>query len=468
MIIRKYFSKVIFIFMSVLFILLLLINDFRMPLEFDSSYNQNLIKNVAASGIYATSVYLNDGQKYAWFDPWITTGPSVLLPIALMTKLFNSQILAPRIFMNLCFILFIIVLSFLLKRYFKKANPFLLMATIIALILIYSKFSNNFLLLGINTLGELPAYLLILISCWGFVKDMPILIGLALALAVLSKLQIIFLALPLILGYTFYYWNISKNKIALKVIYSFCIPFFLNSLALLLVFGKNIRAYYGDFKGVLIMQNAYPHLSNWFYGIFERITLWSKFAPLFFILSICFVVNLFFCWKKIGVKLRVIFLAFIFYIFYYLAIWQFVSIRHLIIPEFILITLVVLYLMFHRFLKIINIFFVIMLLFSLIITPSLVNSGKEFKKQNSIARFLTQFYPSSTFYYIGWWKSPELGILLNKDFIRIDTNNRLFCKQNCQLIVSDYQRKLDPASIKGLHKYGRGIYKEGYTIFNLD
>lgn len=455
------------ILISICLILLgfLIINDFKVPLDFDSSFNLNIVKNFVSKGIYGTSVYLVDGQKYYWFDPWITTGPSVLLPISLVVLLFRNIAFSSRIGMNVFFLSFLYILSLYISKYLHKIKIRWIFIINVAIAFIFSRYTSSILDLGIHTVGEIPGYTYIMIGLLCFLSDNVILAGLFLSFAILAKLQLLFLSGPLFLVFIFYYRR--KFFGAIKLIAAFCIPLCVYGLSLLAVFGKHIRSYYGDFKGVAIMQKVYPSIHQLF-DLKTRFLRWTNFDPLFFVLAVGFVIfGSFYIAKSQTEKNKLTIFAFTLFLGYFLFLWQFNTDRHLVLPKYLLICVY-----FYYFLSKCNkigtkIIVFVVVFAAFLYSPQLIARQKTLQTQIDSARYIEKKYASATLYNIGWWKSPELQLFMNKDVIRVDKKNLNLCKKECYLLVSKYQAKKDPLSMREVKQWKQVEDKEYFSLYKI-
>lgn len=460
-------QKILLVLLCLLLLGTLVMNDYKHALEFDSSFNLNVVKNIVTHGIYGTSVYLVDGQKYYWFDPWITTGSTVFLPTALIIKFISNFVLVPRFVMNFFFILFIFTLARLIYRSQKRLTFSWIVVLIIALTIIFSKFVSDVMILGVDFVGEVPAYLFVLGSMGALGLGNPLLTGFMIGLAVLTKLQPIYLCLPLSVGYLLYF-NKKNVVSALHFILSGALPLLIYAASLLLVYGRGIKQYYGDFKGVAIMQKAYPAMVDGITSMGERSMRFMQFDPLFLVFSIVGLIIIFFSWKKYDFKQKIIFASFSVYLGYFLFIWQFIAHRHLVIPKFLIFVLLCIVTL--TYLSTIHVKRIIvgLALFSLFLFPSLIESGDALRSQISATNHLRNKYGNATIYNIGWWKSPELQILLNKDFVRLDRKNRELCKQNCKLIIAESVLKSDKTISPIASKYRKIDSFNGYSLYDLE
>jgi hypothetical protein len=446
------------------FFLLISYNNFTAHLDFDSAFNLNVVKNFVQKGIYGTSVYLVDGQKYYWFDPWISTGPSVLLPISLFVFLTKSLFIVPRFVMNLIFYVFIYLLSLLIWKLNKKIDLHKIMGINIALVLIHTYYFDKILNLTFYLHGEITGYVYILIALLGLLSSNPLVVGLFLGFTLLTKMQFVFLCGPLFLG-SIYYFRKNLNKL-ITLIISFIIPLFLYLIALLLAFGKGIRNYYGDFKGVAIMQHANPTLSQ-IRETSQHIIRLILDYPVFFTLATISIILIAIKFKKFKQNEKIIAVSFIAFLFYFVLIWRSNSPGHLYMPKFICFVWCS-----YNF---INLFSIkiqryisnAIIVTSFLLIPSLLVPGKYLQQQQDAAKYLKSKYPNSTFYNIGWWKSPELQIFMNRDVIRLDKINLTLCKKDCYLLVSRNQVQLDPESIKDAMRYKLIEKKDYFSLYKI-
>lgn len=448
----------------VLFIAFITYNNFSLPLDFDSAFNLNVVKNFIQRGIYGTSAYLVDGQKYYWFDPWISTGPGVLLPISLFVFLTKNLFIVPRFVMNIIFYVFIYLLSLLIWKLNKKIDFYKIIGINIALVLIHTYYFDRILNLTFYLHGEITGYLYIVIALLGLLSSNPLVAGLFLGLTLLTKMQFVFLCGPLFLG-SMYYFRKNLKKLLVLII-SFSIPSLLYLISLLLTFGKGIRQYYGDFKGVAIMQHANPTISQ-IGETPQHIMRLILDYPAFFILVLITIFSLSFQFNKFKLHGKVIAVSFVAFLLYFVFIWRSNSPGHLYMPKFICFMWCV-----YNFINVFtnkyrqHISNVIIVL-AILLIPALVVPNIYLKQQKNTARYLNSKYPTATFYNIGWWKSPELQIFMNRDVIRMDKINLTLCKKECYLLVSQNQIQLDPNSIKQATKYKLIEQKDYFSLYKI-
>ena len=406
---------------------ILLINDSNHALEFDSSFNLNVVKNIVKHGIYGTSVYLVDGQKFYWFDPWITTGPTVFLPTALLMKLVDNFILIPRLVMNIFYSLYACP-DDTDSEESKKLQFGWIAIYVISLTVIFSQLLSNAVILGVDFVGEVPAYLFALYSIAGLALANPFIAGLSIGLAVLTKLQLIYLCLPLSLGYLYYFYR-KNAKLAFQFMVTGALPLIIYGGSLLMIYGRHVKEYYGDFKGVAIMQKAYPGMIGNISSLGSRIAHFLQYDPFFLLLAVIGIIIIIIGWNKYDLRKKIVFASFMLYLGYFLFVWEFIAPRHLVIPKLLLFlfqcSVTLEYLSTLHVKKLI----VGTALLSFLLFPSLLESRVALSNQITAANYLKNNYKNSTIYNIGWWKSPELQILLNKDFIRLDKKTENFANK---------------------------------------
>jgi hypothetical protein len=75
----------------------LISSHLRLPLEYDEAFNITVVENFAERFFYGTNGAINPSAGPQLFDPLITTGPTLLLPAALVWRLSNGAIWATRL-----------------------------------------------------------------------------------------------------------------------------------------------------------------------------------------------------------------------------------------------------------------------------------------------------------------------------------------------------------------------------------
>jgi len=149
-------------------------------ITFDDGYNASVSKNLSMGLGYVTSY-----NNYVYFNPEITTGPTILMPVSVLISIFGNKNWVPglgaSIFINIGLIL---IIYFLYKTKFtNKTGFFLLFITTLFLFL-----ANIYLY---TLIGELPAVLFAIASIIifsKFTKKSLFIAGVIFSLALLTKL----------------------------------------------------------------------------------------------------------------------------------------------------------------------------------------------------------------------------------------------------------------------------------------
>lgn len=179
---------------------------------FDEGSHLHVPKTLATYGVYADI----SSEGFRYYGPTIGVGPTVMLPIAAMFKLFGAGLLQARLIMALYLLAALYI--------FHRLTDFLAGKWVawIALALILSSRSVLFLEYGRQLLGEVPGlfFLLLAVYLW-FSKwnendwKRLSLIGLLFGLAMVTKYQyLLFLAPTLILswGLDIFYYKTSTHR----------------------------------------------------------------------------------------------------------------------------------------------------------------------------------------------------------------------------------------------------------------
>ena len=179
---------------------------------FDEGSHLHVPKTLVKYGVYAD--YSSDGFRY--YGPTIGVGPTVMLPIAGMFKLFGIGLFQARIVVGLYMIAAVYVFYKLVK---DLSNPTL---ALVATMLLVSSRSILFLTYGRQILGEVPGLFFLIFGLvlwftnWGNNNWKRLsLIGLLFGLAMITKYQyLLFLAPTLILSWflDIFYYKTTSHK----------------------------------------------------------------------------------------------------------------------------------------------------------------------------------------------------------------------------------------------------------------
>ena len=161
------------------------------PIDYDEGYNLQVVDNLAKGIGYASYGAIRDAKPWP-FDPDITTGPAILMPMAVFWKLTGGSILAVRIFM---IALFWAYLAGVYRLWSGQGRPLLAAAAAMASTLCFL-----YLPMG-RLVGEISAAAAIVWSAWAVARDRPILAGLLAGIAVQIKFVYGLAGAVLIVGY---------------------------------------------------------------------------------------------------------------------------------------------------------------------------------------------------------------------------------------------------------------------------
>lgn len=167
-------------------ILLLLVINLRKPWEFDESYNLQIVQNLRSGNGYASNGAFRGAGPYL-FDPYISTGPSVLFPIWIISALVRNTLLASRLVMFSYFLFMLGAFYQLTPRsnFGRFAYGLMLMAVLPIVI------ATN----PLYVLGETPSITFFLLATIAMKHGKTTLTGVALAAVVLCKLNFVLAAL---------------------------------------------------------------------------------------------------------------------------------------------------------------------------------------------------------------------------------------------------------------------------------
>lgn len=223
-------------------------------LGYDDAYNLQVSQNIAKRGIYATNGAVFYG-KPVLFDYHITTGPTLLIPIALFIKLFGSTIIASRIVPILVLIAFFAVLYLYLRQLVasKKIDAHLLFAAYVLLAsLVFALGSIDNLLF--SSVGELLGLTFLLSGGILLKKYHLFSSGLLIGLAVLTK-TIYAMAIPitLLLVYAHTQGGLKQKILAIaKNLSGIIVPALLFEIYRLYSFNFNFADYRANINEFLL------------------------------------------------------------------------------------------------------------------------------------------------------------------------------------------------------------------------
>ena len=204
--------KLLIFFYFILFILLLSI-ALVLPFSFDDAVFMKTARNLATYGIYS----------YAFpFDPIVTTGFPVIIPVSILYLIYPFNLLAGRIVPVLYFLLFVTVINILAQKlgFTKKESIIISLLTI--LICLFT--IPNFIITSLGVYGEIPAlafFLLSIICFLLFLKEKSVrlifLCGLFAGLSFSTKYIMLFVLPSILLVFIFASFKADKKKLIVFV-----------------------------------------------------------------------------------------------------------------------------------------------------------------------------------------------------------------------------------------------------------
>lgn len=165
------------------------------PISYDEGYNLQVPRHLAEHGAYATDGSLW-GTEPKFFDSFISTGPTVLMPVAVAFLLFGIHLWVARLVMVGFFLLLLMAAWCFCAR---AGGPRWGILGVAAVLVIngHSDWPLSDLLSPVTVLGEIPAGALTLWACLMLPRRIGW-SGLLFGLAILAKLQMA-IALPALL-----------------------------------------------------------------------------------------------------------------------------------------------------------------------------------------------------------------------------------------------------------------------------
>jgi len=180
------------------------------PVGFDEGWDLQAPLNMAKHGHYASQGGMWGGITKP-FDPYLSTGPSVQLPIAVMFKLFGVGAIQARLVIVAFYLAVLILITWYVYGITKSKYALLAPLTILILMAPPIKFQ-------LDILGEFPAIAYALASLIAWRKQKFFWAGLFAALAVLSKAIMFFLIFAA--AGLFFVWLLRNWRHKISVIIS--------------------------------------------------------------------------------------------------------------------------------------------------------------------------------------------------------------------------------------------------------
>jgi len=194
LLIKRLLPYLLFLMISLPALMLRL--DVYPPVWFDEGYSMHAARTLAERGVYGT--YSTAG--YRPFDPEITTGPSVVVPVALSFNLLGAGVVQARLVIALFALLALFGLYANSVYMYGRAAALFIVTLLLAMPAIQEV---SFLLLSRQILGETPSLALVMLGLWLWFHSwenerwsLSLLAGLAFGLGLISKMHVGIVLLP--------------------------------------------------------------------------------------------------------------------------------------------------------------------------------------------------------------------------------------------------------------------------------
>jgi 4-amino-4-deoxy-L-arabinose transferase-like glycosyltransferase len=167
---------------------------------YDEGYTIQVSRLLLDEGIYGT---YNGPEGYRPFDPTISSGPTIVLPVTLSFKMFGVGITQAR-FIAVLYAMVAIYGFYICAWHIYGSKSALLSVVFLLIIPLISRASPvSFILVGRQVLGEVPAFAYAVLGLFLWFRNwdrnswlLSILSGILLGLGILSKPQIVFGLFP--------------------------------------------------------------------------------------------------------------------------------------------------------------------------------------------------------------------------------------------------------------------------------
>lgn len=188
----------------------LFVHEARAGLEFDEAYNLEVARNLAAGNGYATYGW-KTGTTLRPFDPFVTTGPTLLMPAGLLWRIGNGTLWLVRLVPLAYFSLFLFSIWRLARRNFGRWAA---LATLCSPLLI-TVATNDLLTRSLTVgrfVGEFTAVAFIFAAVLALSSgDRTLLAGLMAGLAVQTKANFVEVGLAVMLSWMIARWIIDRR-----------------------------------------------------------------------------------------------------------------------------------------------------------------------------------------------------------------------------------------------------------------
>lgn len=191
--------------------LVLFIHEARAGLEFDEAYNLEVARNLAAGNGYATYGW-KTGTALRPFDPFVTTGPTLLMPAGLLWRIGHGTLWLVRLVPLAYFSLFLFSIWRLADRNFGRWAA---LATLCSPLLIHVAVANDLITRSLTVgrfVGEFTAVAFIFAAVLALSSgDRTFLAGLLAGLAVQTKANFVEVGFAVMLSWMIARWSIDRR-----------------------------------------------------------------------------------------------------------------------------------------------------------------------------------------------------------------------------------------------------------------
>lgn len=204
-----------YIFLTFYFLFLIYISRYfiiNSYLNFDEFQHLQEPKNFVTFNLFATYY---DGT-FRVLDPLISVGPTLLLPIGVLFKIFGVNFFIARIYMGLIFLFYVLLFLYISNKLWGQRTMFLLSLILLCI--------PHFFDYSLHVLGEIPAMLFFLIGILFFNKFQSndlirylIISAICFALAIITK-NIYVLLFPAIGFLAIYRYSKKKNYLNILIL----------------------------------------------------------------------------------------------------------------------------------------------------------------------------------------------------------------------------------------------------------
>jgi hypothetical protein len=403
------------------------------PMGFDDSYNAQLPQNLVQKGEYTS----NAGDP---FDVIITTGPAVLLPVAVSFLLFGVNVWAIRIVMVAFFVGMLYVTYLLFKKEDTDGASTHSLMMMVAVILLSMAVIPEGVIYIFNLLGQFPSmfYFLLGLLFFRYYTERHSLLflvfaGVSLGLSAQSKIIMVVAFIAAGIGYLLFEWKKYPWKQYIRNAFIFggsmLIPTFLYTLWQLIALGwtqfvatQVAFVKYSTYKSPEAVQTPFHEHIKHHFDSFLTVGITR-------IMVVCIVLFLlYFLWDAYQKKSYTRFTVALFTLGYW--VWWIgidlqAAIRHMVPGLLSVIILISWQFSSWKQITYTQIFSVICMLFFILHgTQFYKYSYPEFSiykgwkdHQTQLAQYIRNNPNQLSYYYYGWFQSPDIAFLSQKPLL---------------------------------------------------